>query len=561
MLNFLKFGVILPEYIADGKIELIAGCTFAILITLFVIKILLSRPGYLAHLMHFVLVLNIAFMWSKMLSPNYSLNLITIQNVFMICMWSFYGLSNRWGIFYSIVAIGTVSVGMFIHNTDTLSLGLPDVSMAASVVIIVLNTTIILLGHYFYRNAIYNTIEEKEKLNDELAESNEAKILFLSTMSHELRTPLNSVIGITNLLIEDSKEKEQNEHLDILKFSAESLLTLINDILDFNKMGSGKVELESISFNLKALLANACAGLSIKAVEKGLYCTLTIDPELDDQHIIGDPTRLLQIIYNLVGNAIKFTQKGGVQLKVKLLQRDDNLLLLRFVVRDSGLGISAEQQHHIFEPFVQASRNTTRKYGGTGLGLSIVKHLLTLHNSEVHVESKINAGAKFYFDIFYQTGLADKGIVQLSGDNDPVDISGLRVLLAEDNMMSILFMKKLFSKWNVSLTVAEHGQEVLDIINENDFDVVLMDIHMPVLNGYETTRKLRALQDKSKADVYIVALTASLSREIELAVTEVGMNDMISKPFQTNELLHKLKQIKVGRLETSNLFLPQKSHV
>lgn len=541
LFNFVKIGVLLPGYIQNDYFELIEGCVVGTLITLIALKLLLSFPSRVGALIHFALISSIAFMWPLLFRPNEEINVVTIQNVFMICMWSFYGLNSSWGIFYSIVGIAPVFFGAMIHE-HTFNLGLPNTPIEASVTVIIANIVIILLGHYYYRNAIFKTLEEKGKLNEELEESDKAKTLFLSTMSHELRTPLNSVIGMANLLIDDNDDAEKKENLDILKFSAESLLSLINDILDFNKIGSGKVELETISFNLKALIGNVCAGLRIKAAEKNLYCTLQVDEELENQEVIGDPTRLLQIVNNLVGNAIKFTKKGGVSVQINLLKKESNTLSIRFMVVDTGLGITKEQEQYIFEPFTQASKNTTRKYGGTGLGLSIVKHLLTLHNSEIHLESEVDSGARFYFDIDYLASAKSVGTQLVTHQpEESFDSSGLHVLLAEDNLMSILFMKKLFLKWDISLDVVENGFEAVKALEKRDYSLILMDIHMPLMNGYEATKLIRMMTEPAKSAVHIIALTASVSIDIHLSAIEAGMNDSISKPFPAEELYQKIK--------------------
>lgn len=544
MLNFVKIGVILPEYLQNQNTDQIVGAIIALCVTIFVLKTLLSRPKYIKCLIHVALSATVIGMWIRMFKYDNNLSMILMQDVFMIVMWSFYGLKSRWGLFYSTIAIIPVIANLSIDGTVIATFAEPGISFLASLTIFIVNFIVILIGHYYYRNALYKTIKEKGILNNELKASNASNTLFLSTMSHELRTPLNSVIGMANLLIDDSKDHEQKENLDILKFSAESLLALINDILDFNKIGSGKVGLETISFNLKELMENACAGLRIKASEKSLYCKLNIDAELENQYVVGDPTRLLQIVYNLVGNGVKFTRNGGVEVNVNLIKKVNDMLTIRFVVQDTGLGISKDQQQYIFEPFIQASKNTTRKYGGTGLGLSIVKHLLTLHGSKIYLESELNKGAKFSFDIDYQEAVSNKDPLKVNLISDDLsDISGLRILLAEDNQMSILFMKKLLSKWGVVLAVAENGEEVIKALNEYDYDVILMDIHMPVMNGYEATKLIRKMDEVSKSKIYIVALTASVSVDVHLGAIDAGMDDSISKPFQSNELYQKLKII------------------
>jgi signal transduction histidine kinase/CheY-like chemotaxis protein len=545
--NFLKVGILLPSYLVNNQPDGWVRCIIAVIITTIVLKILLSRPQYLSKLIHFSLFSATCFGWANLFIDHQNLNLVIIQDVFMICMWSFYGLSGRWGLVYSIIAAIPVIARIVMNQSSDLNLMMTQTSLESTVLIIILNFIIIFLGHYYYRNILYASIEAKEKLNRELEKSNAAKTLFFSSVSHELRNPLNTVIGMANLLKGGNKDQVQNENLDILKFSAESLLSLINNILDFNKMGSGKVELESIPFNLKRLLENACAGLKIEATEKGLYFKITVAQEFGDRNLLGDPTRLMQIIYNLVGNAIKFTDKGGIEIGVNIVERKDADFRLRFIIQDTGLGISAENQRHIFDPFTQASVTTTRQFGGTGLGLGIVKHLLTLHQSTIHLESEVNAGTKFYFDINYTE--ASGGVERLNHYVQQTDVfhpSGMRVLMAEDNAMNVLFMKKLFERWKIELTVAENGGEVVRLMEEHNYDLILMDIHMPVLNGYEAAKIIRVMKDREKANVYIIALTGSVSDEVISLVRKSGMNDILHKPFQPENLYQKMENIRLG---------------
>jgi len=542
--NFLKVGVLLPGFILHNDHQQIIRCMIGIIITVVVLKFLLWKPIHFQKLIFLTLTAAVLGIWKSTLIDQTPLYLILIQNVFMVVMWSFYGLEGKWGYLYSSAAILPLLICIFSNQNIEISVSPPNVHIYSSFFVITLNFLIIILAHHYYRGILYRTIATSKKLNEDLSKSNAANTMFFSTMSHELRTPLNAVIGITNLLIDDNKDEDQRENLDILKFSAESLLSLINDILDFNKIGSGKVELETISFDLKTLIENACAGLRIKATEKNLYCITTIPSDIEKFNVIGDPTRLLQIIYNLVGNAIKFTKTGGVQIGLNILAHSGDTMSIRFSIQDTGLGIDKEQQQVIFEPFIQADVNTTRKYGGTGLGLSIVKHLLTLHNSSIHVESELNKGATFFFDIDYQVTKKEANPdYKISNTKNHVSLSNLKILLAEDNAMNILLMKKLFSKWDINIDIAENGKEALDLLARQNYNVILMDIHMPVMNGYETTLKIRKMEDQIKASTHIIALTASVSNDVLQHISEVGMNEALSKPFKPEELYQKLKKL------------------
>lgn len=547
LLNFLKIGATLPSFILASQRGNIIGSLVALLITIFVLKLLLSRPEYLNKLIHLALFASTFSVWGDLFLHHQSLNLILLQNVFMICMWSFYGLKGWWGLFYSTISAIPVVMYMVYNQSSEIYILTNQLPPAGAAIIVILNFIIIFWGHYYYRNFLYATMKAKEKLNEELKKSDAAKGLFFSSVSHELRNPLNTVIGMANLLREDSKDQKAIENLDILRFSAGSLLTLINDLLDFDKIGSGKVVLESISFNLPELLENTCAGLRIEAIEKGLYFKIDYPEVLNNSNLLGDPTRLTQIIYNLVGNAIKFTHQGSIEVNVELLEKRPAALLLRFTIKDTGLGISAESQRHIFDPFTQASSTTTRHFGGTGLGLGIVKQLLVMHKSNIKLKSEVNVGSAFSFDILYaEAPLAEPVKVLAPQTVQELDLTGFaekQVLLAEDNPMNILFMKKLFDRWNIKLSIAENGQQAVRLMHEADFDLVLMDIHMPVMNGYEAAQAIRKMENKKKANVFILALTGSVSEEVFSLVTAAGMNDTLHKPFHSDELYQKLKLV------------------
>lgn len=544
LLNFLKIGVVLPGYLLQSETENIIGSVITLLVTLIVLKLLLSRPAYLNKLIHFALIAATCSIWASLFIYHRSLNLILAQDIFMICMWSFYGLKGWWGLIYSTVS--TIPVLLYIYYTQSADLVLTtsQIPLVSSLIIITANFTVILMGHYYYRNFLYQAIRETEKLNKDLQKSNEAKTLFFSSVSHELRNPLNTVIGMANLLKEDSKDHKTMENLDILRFSAGSLLTLINDLLDFDKMGSGKVQLESIPFKLYELIECACAGLKVEAIEKGLYFKIVFPEEIRQKYLSGDPTRLTQILYNLVGNAVKFTDKGGVKIEITLLRQTDEGMLLRFSVQDTGMGISEENQQHIFDPFTQASSTTTRQFGGTGLGLGIVKKLVQLHQSTIRLKSVLSAGTEFTFDILYQEALVLPEPVKTElPETDKYKLSAMNVLLAEDNPMNILFMKKLFERWKIKLTVAENGSEAIQLLEEYHYDLVLMDIYMPVLNGYDAAMQIRKFDDPLKADIFIIALTGSVSEEVFSLAAAAGMNDTLHKPFHPDELYQKLESV------------------
>jgi signal transduction histidine kinase/ActR/RegA family two-component response regulator len=391
-------------------------------------------------------------------------------------------------------------------------------------------------------------IEKAKELETQLILSKEvaenaamAKAQFLSTMSHEIRTPMNAVIGFTHLLLQLSPTPEQIEYLRLLKFSAENLLVLINDILDFSKIEAGKVEFEEADFLLKDLIGNIRLALLQKANEKGIQLKLLIDHDLPEA-VKGDPVRLGQILTNLISNAVKFTKEGKVTIVASLQKREEDYTLIDFEIADTGIGIAADKINNIFESFTQASAETTRKYGGTGLGLTITKKLLELMGSQVKVESQLGKGSVFSFTLKIKNSsahfIANNTNEQLSITEK--SLRGIKVLIAEDNQINVILAKQYMKLWDVDCDVAENGSIALMLVQTNDYDLVLMDLQMPEMDGYQTTTAIRELPDDKYRNLPIIALTASAMLDIKDKAFVVGMNDYISKPFNPNELYRKI---------------------
>ncbi|WP_439585292.1 PAS domain-containing protein [Dyadobacter bucti] len=383
---------------------------------------------------------------------------------------------------------------------------------------------------------------EQELINaKELAESAAiAKSQFLSTMSHEIRTPMNAVIGFTHLLLQQNPRPDQMDYLNILKFSAENLLVIINDILDFSKIEAGKIEFEEVEFNVLSLLENIRSGTLQKAEEKGVQLKLMVDPDLD-MILIGDPVRLGQILTNLVSNAVKFTKEGKVTISASMLKKEKEHVTIDFEIKDTGIGIPPEKIDAIFESFTQASSDTTRKFGGSGLGLSITKKLLELLNSKIQVQSTVGKGSVFYFSLDLKT--SDKnagGNHDKKNSDNPFSLKGLKVLIVEDNVINVVLMKNFMKQWEVEYDIAENGLIACEKVRKNDYDLVLMDLQMPEMDGYQATAEIRKLPGKKYAELPIVALTASAMLDIKDIAYQVGMNDYISKPFNPTELHAKM---------------------
>lgn len=389
-------------------------------------------------------------------------------------------------------------------------------------------------------------IDEQKKTEQELIKAKElaemaavAKSQFLSTMSHEIRTPMNAVIGFTHLLLQHDPRPEQMEYLNILKFSAENLLVLINDILDFSKIEAGKIEFEEVDFNVLSLLENIRSGILQKANEKGIMLKLKADNALNI-NVVGDPVRLGQIVTNLVSNAVKFTETGKVTISAEVASREKDVVRIDFRVEDTGIGIPAHKIDHIFDSFTQATSDTTRKYGGSGLGLTITKRLLELQNSRIFVESEPGKGSVFYFSLSFR--VSEKQYTERNNGiiTSNFNLKGMKLLIVEDNTINVLLMKNFMKQWEVEYDLAENGLVALDKVQSNDYDLVLMDLQMPEMDGYEATARIRQLADPKYARLPIIALTASAMLDIKDIAFTVGMNDYISKPFTPAELYVKL---------------------
>jgi len=514
------------------------------------IKILLYRPASVTALAHVILLTGILVIWSNLLVFVHHINIITVQMIFLITLVSYYLIGGARAACYTALAIMPVLYYFVMNKGGLIATPISSQELASlgTDPVILLNFLTFVATHYLYYRAFKQNLKEKEALNVQLQKNiaevkalAESRSVFLSTMSHELRTPLNGVIGMAHLL-KDTALEEQKDTLNILEFSANNLLSVINDVLDYNKSELDKIELEPLQVNLAVLLGQIHSGLSNKANEKGLDLVLDIDDRLKKIVVLTDPTRITQIIYNLAGNAIKFTDEGTVKisLQVKSIRSDTAGIL--FSISDTGIGIASERQEAIFDPFTQASSDTTRKFGGTGLGLAIVKRLLKLFNSTIYLDSESGTGAIFYFSIDFPLCSEE---IQTGRDpqSDTNDLKGLKLLIAEDNRINVMLLEKLLSKWEVSTVVAWNGQEAIDKLLVENFDCILMDIHMPVMDGYNAARAIRELDDPVKSNIPIIAITASVSHQLYAKITLAGMQDYIHKPFQPNQLCEKLNQV------------------
>lgn len=371
-----------------------------------------------------------------------------------------------------------------------------------------------------------------KQMTEETARAKEA---FLANMSHEIRTPMNGILGIASLLGKTSMDEQQRKYLRLIQESANNLLVIVNDVLDLEKIIAGKLEFEHTAFSLKERVEMCIQSFTFKAEEKGL--AVQYQNDVPDDHLMGgDPYRLSQILNNLLSNAIKFTEEGVVTVSTHVKQQKMSRMWVEFKVTDSGIGIAPERLNDIFEPFVQANNAISRKYGGTGLGLSICRELIQLMGGKLEVISEENKGTTFKFILPFEISSVKPKNVEVSNEINYNSLGPRRVLLAEDVELNQYLARHIMESWGFEVSVANNGREALAMVEEDDFDLVLMDIQMPEMDGMEATRQIRALPDSKKSQVTIVALTANALKGDSEKYISIGMNDYLAKPFDEEKL-------------------------
>jgi signal transduction histidine kinase/CheY-like chemotaxis protein len=369
---------------------------------------------------------------------------------------------------------------------------------------------------------------------EEAIEASIAKSKFLSTMSHEIRTPLNAVIGLSHILGDSEPRKDQVENINALNYSGKILLDLLNNVLDFSKMQSTNIELDPIPVNLSLAVKQIKKIHEANCLEKGITMNLEIDENIPI--VLLDIVRYNQVINNLITNAIKFTDNGNIILKISKQNETPNSLYLITEVIDTGIGIPRDKQETIWEAFTQVSKSTNRLYGGTGLGLPIVKSIVEAMGSKVIIESELDKGSRFYFDINLKIDF--KKDLQKTTKTKEHSFDGKKALLVEDNLINVMVCKQILEKEKLTVHVANDGLSAVNLVKENKYDIILMDIQMPIMDGYTATKEIRKFDENTP----ILALSASIFMEVRDKIQESGMNGFIFKPFNPQDLLNQIKE-------------------
>ena len=388
-------------------------------------------------------------------------------------------------------------------------------------------------------SAIKASDEKLKEYKESVEKAGRAKARFLSSMSHELRTPLNGIIGTSNLIKTETNLPESiQKHVDVLLYSSEHMLGIINDILDFSKIDAGKLELNKQSFSITRCIDNIIASFESQFNDKNIQLIIERSPELKDVYVLSDETKLSQVITNLLSNALKFTLVGNVTLALKVNSLTGKQVSIEFEIIDTGIGIPKEKQLEIFQGFSQVhAAELSRRFGGTGLGLTISEKLVTIFGGQLQVESELEKGSRFYFTIPFETAIPAAPLFDIPVAEDNADIRGIKILVVEDNEINATILKSFLKRWEVQVKEAGNGVHALEILKYHRFDLILMDLEMPEMDGYTAIKIIR----QTDTDTPILAFTASLLENMDTILSEAGFNGYVLKPFRPAELKAKIE--------------------
>ncbi len=384
---------------------------------------------------------------------------------------------------------------------------------------------------------------EKELIiyKESVEKAGRAKARFLSSMSHELRTPLNGIIGTSNLIKSETNLPESiQKHIDVLLYSSEHMLGIINDILDFSKIDAGKLELKKQSFNVKKCMDNLVGPFESQFKNKNLQLIIDQSPELENAQVVSDEVKLSQVITNLLSNSLKFTLEGKVTLMVKVKNTNDEKITIQFEVKDTGIGIPKDKQEEIFQGFAQVhAAELSRRFGGTGLGLTISEKLVNIFGGKLEVESEPERGSRFYFTITFQTAAKTQPFNEkIAAATNDIDIRGVKILIVEDNEINATILKSFLKKWEIQIKEAGNGVHALELLKYHRFDLILMDLEMPEMDGYTAIKIIR----KTDTTTPVLAFTATLLENMDTMLAEAGFDGYVLKPFRPAELKAKIEK-------------------
>lgn len=409
-------------------------------------------------------------------------------------------------------------------------------------VMAIIACTLLVFAFWYILNLIYDQQKSIAYLNDSERKIKEASLMkeqFMANMSHEIRTPMNAIIGFTNILKRTELKPEQRQYVQNIHSAGENLLALINDILDLSKIESGMMQLEDTNFSLRSLVSSVSAMFHEKIQEKGLKYEAVTDDNVPDI-LCGDAVRLTQILVNLLGNAVKFTENGEINFSCHLLHSGEHRVEIQIIIKDTGIGIAKEKQARIFERFQQAETETTRKFGGTGLGLSIVRQLVELQGGSINLKSEPGKGSEFSIKLPFKLPDEEKMLSEaLASENHAISVNDVKILIAEDNVMNQQLIKHLMKNWGMSFVLVNNGAEAVAKIKGEEFSVILMDIQMPEMDGYTATGIIR---NELKSEIPIIAMTAHAMTGEKERCLQLGMNDYISKPLKETVLYNIIAQ-------------------
>ena len=452
------------------------------------------------------------------------------------------------------------AAGMIARNENSMKRSRTQNNIALLVIIIVSLLYLI----FFFRelNARLKMERNLKAANKKANEINVLKEQFMANMSHEIRTPLNAIVGFTSMLERTKVDKDQLEYVNAIKTSGSNLLNIINDILDYSKIEAGMLRIESIPLNIQSLVSSLEIMFNEKAREKNIGFTVKVDPRIPET-VMGDPTRLTQILVNVVNNAIKFTSKGLVSVVCTLKSQTRGQIMVTYSIKDTGIGMTEEQQKEVFQRFIQASSETTRQFGGTGLGLSIVKNLVELQHGTLALHSREGEGSEFIIELPYMLPAEEKTkkgmVVTPAEDLEKRKTEGkIEVLLVEDNILNQKYESAILKQIGMEVDIANNGQVALEMLKTKTYNIILMDIQMPILDGYKAATKIRG---ELNLDTPIIAMTAHVMQGEREKCIGYGMNDYISKPFKESDLLDLIYTYASVSASTSGKPVPKSEEV